>query len=127
MPGTPVAKSASRSSLNSLRCFWLISSLASTLRSSGLSGGSGSGDRSPSTRSVGGRPTFRCRSEAFCWIICCRIALKLNVLVAGAPCVGTCAWGAAAARCSAIGVDTEEHLSVLDRRLVLGEDLLDHA
>ena len=45
MPGTPVAKSASRYSLNSFTCFGVMSSFASAVRSSGRSAGSGSGEQ----------------------------------------------------------------------------------
>ena len=49
----------------------------------------------------------------------CTGAATLNVLVGGA--LGDAIWpgGAVGARCSAIGVDTEEHLSVFDGLLVL--------
>src|SRR5688500_15110183 len=117
MPGTPMAKSASLCSANSFTCFGVMSCSASDLRSSGRIGGATSGVRSPFTRSVGGRPTLRWRSEAFCWIICCRIALKLN----GAACPVGAAAGACADCGLAIGVDAEEDLPVLHRLPVLHE------
>src|SRR5215208_4556769 len=134
MPGTPIAKSASLFSANSFTCFGVITCSASDLRSSGRIAGSCIPISSPFTRSVGGRPTLRCRSEAFCWIICCRIALKLNVVPAGgwsggftrpdvaiAPMEGRSLWR------SAIGVDAEEDLSVLHRMRVGGDELAHHA
>src|SRR5512144_779839 len=122
MPGTPVAKSASRYSLNSFTCFGVMSSFASAVRSSGRSAGRGSGERSPFTRSVGGRPTFRCRSEAFSCTICCRIALKLNAARCGAAVSWSCATVGLA-----IGINPEEHLPVLDGVRVLNRDFRDDA
>ena len=49
------------------------------------SGGISSGTSSPWRRSVGGRPTFRWRSEALRCTSCCSTALKLNPSVAAAP------------------------------------------
>src|SRR5205823_2212972 len=93
----------------------------SALRSSGRNGWCSSGSSSPSMRIVGGRPTFRCKSEPFRRMSSCSTVLKLMPLGAGggvsaagspAPCVGL-----------AIGIDLEEHLAVLDRLRVLDEDL----
>src|SRR5215207_10805588 len=138
MPGTPMAKSASLCSENSFTWRGVITCSASDLRSSGRIGAYSSGRRSPCTRSVGGRPTLRCRSEAPCWIIRCRIPLKLNTgaaLGAGAapPCA-TAGPGATAARAvtgvrrdSAIRVDAEQDLAVLHGVRVLHDDLAHHA
>src|SRR5437868_9282644 len=130
MPGTPIAKSHSFSSVNCFTCFGFINCSASVLRSSGLSGGKSSGCRSPFSRTVGGRPTLRCRSDAFSWTSCCSTVLKLNA--PGAP--GTPAVDASIAGVAvdglvglAIGIDPEEHLPVLDGLRVLDETLLHHA
>src|SRR5919206_1678752 len=124
MPGTPIAKSASLFSANSFTCFGVISCSARDFRSSGRIGGSVSELKSPLTRSVGGRPTLRWRSEAFCRIISCRIALKLK----GAWASGAYCWpGARAVVGLAIGVDPEEDLAVLDGLRVLHQDLSNHA
>src|SRR5690242_13941437 len=91
---------------------------ASALRSSGRSGGRSSACRSPLMRSTGARPTLRCRSEAFCWIMCCSTALKLN----GAPDdvgVISVAPGAGAAVLLAIGIHPEKDLSVLHGMRIL--------
>src|SRR5688572_20493418 len=117
-----MAKSASLFSANSLTCLGVITCSASDLRSSGRIGGKCEATRSPCTRSVGGRPTLRWRSEAFCLIISCRTALKLNGVAPLAAPVG-----AAAVAGLAIGIDPEEDLSVLDRMRVLHRDLLDDA
>src|SRR5688500_2953133 len=123
MPGTPIAKSASLCSANSFTCFGVMTCSASDFRSSGRIAGNWVGVRSPLQRRVGGRPTLRCRSEAFCLIISCRIALKLNG-VAGA-------WGAPGAGAVAVGlairIDPEQDLAVLDRMGVLGDHFPDHA
>src|ERR671916_1614497 len=73
-------------------------------------------------RSVGGRPTFRWRSEAFCWTSCCStpFSWKDDGAAAGA------AWGAVVAGL-AIGVDPEEDLAVLHGLRVLNPDLPDDA
>src|SRR5437764_1256339 len=77
--------------------------------------------RSPCSRSVGGRPTLRCRSEALRWISCWRTALKLNICpgAEGAGATG----GAAGGTELAIGIDPEERLPVLDGLRVGGENL----
>src|SRR5450759_2646516 len=63
MPGTPRAKSASFVSANSLSCRAGIVYSARALRSCGERGASSSATSSPATRTVGGRPTLRSRSE----------------------------------------------------------------
>src|SRR5688500_13616523 len=94
---------------------------ASDFRSSGRIAGNCEGVRSPLTRSVGGRPTLRCRSDAFCLIISCRIALKLNGDAAAGDGAGAVAVGLA------IGVDPEEDLAVLDGVRVRRRDFPDDA
>src|SRR5450432_295522 len=137
MPGTPIAKSASFASANSFTCFGVMICSASAFRSSGLSGGRSSVIRSPLTRSTGGRPTLRCTSDAFCWIILCNTALKLNEAgVAGtgmSTCAGTRGVGAGGSSLSsgrivglAIRIDTEEDLPVLDRMRVSHQHLAHH-
>src|SRR5687768_14796270 len=123
MPGTPIAKSASLCSANSFTCFGVITCSASDFRSSGRMAGNCVGVRSPLTRRVGGRPTLRWRSEAFCLIISCRIALKLNGAdgACGAPGAGAVAVGLA------IGIDPEQDLTVFHGMRVLRGDFLDHA
>src|SRR5690349_9575343 len=121
MPGTPMAKSHSLSSVYCFTCFGFISCSASDLRSSGLSGGKSSASRSPLRRMVGGRPTLRCRSEAFFWTSCCITALKSKA-DAGAP----AAAGVGGAGL-AIRIDAEEHLAVLHRVRVLGQHVLHDA
>src|SRR5919108_3941308 len=113
-PGTPMAKSASFFSANSLTWRGVMTCSASSLRSSGLSGGISSACSSPLTRTVGGRPTLRSRSEAFRCTIWAMVCLKLNA-GAGAVAVG-----------SAIGVDPEKDLAELHRLGVLHEDLPNH-
>src|ERR1700722_5236046 len=133
MPGTPMAKSASLFSANSLTWRGDITCSASDLRSSGRMAACGSASSSPCTRSVGGRPTLRCRSEAFCLIISCRIALKLNC--GAAPAAGAAAGavdasggvGGVAGGGLAIGGDPEKHLPVLHGVCVLHQDFLYHA
>src|SRR5688500_14786931 len=123
MPGTPIAKSASLCSANSFTCFGVMTCSASDFRSSGRMAGNCVGVRSPLQRSVGGRPTLRCRSEAFCLIISCRIALKLN----GVAAAGGAPWAGAVAVGLAIGIDPEKHLAVLHRVGILGGHFLDYA
>src|SRR3712207_8532677 len=84
-----------------------MSCSASARRSSGRIGGSLSGASSPWIRSVGGRPTLRWRSEAFCWTSCWSTPLSWKVEGAAAG-----AWDAVVAGL-AIGVDPEEDLAVL--------------
>src|SRR5688572_10237315 len=122
MPGTPIAKSHSFSSVYCFTCFGFINCSASALRSSGLSAANSSGCRSPLRRNVGGRPTLRCRSEALSRTSCCRTALKsrppLGLSVASWP------GGLCAVVVLGIGIDPEEDLSVFHRLRVLREDVL---
>src|SRR5581483_12042105 len=118
MPGTPIAKSHSFSSANCFTCRGVMSCSASDFRSSGRSGDCWSGSSSPSTRIVGGRPTLRWRSEPFRRIISWRTLLKL-MLAAGALVLVALAAGTGLA----IGIDLEQHLPVLDRLLIVDEDL----
>src|SRR5688572_11504890 len=116
-PGTPMAKSASFFSANSLTCRGVITCSARALRSSGLSGGMSRASRSPFSRTVGGRPTLSSRSDALRCTICPMVFLKLNVEAAEAL----------AAVGSAIGIHPEEDLTELHRLGVLHADLADHA
>src|ERR671933_57315 len=74
-------------------------------------------------RSVGGRPTLRWRSDAFCWTSCCSTPLSWNAPAGAEP--PAAAWGAVVGL--AIGVDPEEDLAVLDGLCVLNPDLPDDA
>src|SRR5919109_3492487 len=116
-PGTPIAKSASFFSANSFTCRGVITCSARALRSSGLSGGISRLSSSPLTRTVGGRPTLRSRSEALRWTIWPMVFLKLNAET-GAP---------DTAADSAIGVHSEKDLAELDRLRVVHQDLAHHA
>src|SRR5205823_4403302 len=104
-PGTPIAKSASLCSANSLTCRGVMICSASDFNSSGLSGAVSSARSSPFTRIVAGRPTLSNRSDALRWTICVMACLKLKVATA---------WGA-----SGMGIDPEKRLSELDRLGVL--------
>src|SRR6476661_4811638 len=117
MPGTPIAKSHSLSSANCFTWRGVISCSASALRSSGRNGACSSGSSSPSVRTVGGRPTLRCKSDPLRRIISCNTPLKL---IPG---------GAAASGCAglAIGIDRVQDLAVFDRLRVLRANLLDDA
>src|SRR5712691_8857095 len=77
-PGTPIAKSASLCSANSLTCRGVMICSASDLSSSGLSGAVSSATRSPFTRMVAGRPTLSSRSEPLRCTMCVIACLKLN-------------------------------------------------
>src|SRR5919201_3706899 len=123
MPGTPIAKSHSLSSVNCLTCLGFISCSPSVFRSSGLSAANSSACRSPLMRTVGGRPTFRCKSEAFIWTSCWSTTLKSNVGPEAVivPLLGRVVVGLG------IWIDPEEDLPVFDGLRVLGEDLLHHA
>src|SRR6266849_7529377 len=114
-PGTPIAKSASFFSANSLTWRGVITCSASSLRSSGLSGAISSVVSSPFTRTVGARPTLSSRSEPLRWIICAMACLKLNGATPPAP-VG-----------SPIRIHPEEDLPVLHRLRVLDAHLADDA
>src|SRR5688572_30245280 len=121
MPGTPMAKSHSLSSVYAFTCFGFISCSASDLRSSGLSAGKSRASRSPFSRIVGGRPTLRCRSEAFFCTSCCITALKSKAGVAAPAGAGLGGAGLA------IRIDAEEHLTVFHRMRVLSQQFLDDA
>src|SRR5512138_871373 len=114
-PGTPMAKSASFFSANSLTWRGVMTCSASSLRSSGLTGCISSACSSPLTRTVGGRPTLSSRSEAFRWTIWAMVCLKLKV-DAGEL-------GAVACPASAIGIHPEEDLAELHRLCVIHQDL----
>src|SRR5438477_5652705 len=105
-PGTPIAKSASLCSANSLTCRGVMICSASDFNSSGLSGAVSSASNSPFTRTVAGRPTLSSRSDALRWTICVMACLKLKV-------------PPAAAGASGMRVHPEERLSKLDRLGVL--------
>src|SRR3989454_3103397 len=110
-PGTPMAKSASLCSANSLTWRGVMICSASDFSSSGLSGCVSRATSSPLTRIVAGRPTLSSRSEPLRWTMCVIACLKLNA----APC------GA-----SAMGIDSEEGLSEFHGLGVLHEHLPDH-
>src|SRR5260221_5122851 len=124
MPGTPMAKSHSLFSVNSFTCRGVINCSARPLRSSGGMGGIWSGASSPCRRRVGGRPTFRWRSDAPRCTSWCSTALKLKVL--GPPAAAAPA-GAAGATGSAIAVDAEERLARLHGRGGGRQDFSYHA
>src|SRR5436309_9882727 len=117
-PGTPIAKSASFFSANSLTCRGVMICSARCLRSSGRTGCICRARRSPFTRTVGGRPTLRCRSEPARCTICEIACLKLNGAALGGPSMPGR---------SAIGVHPEKDLTELDRLRVLDAHLADHA
>src|SRR5882724_1121545 len=119
-PGTPMAKSASFFSANSFTCRGVMTCSASILRSSGLTGGISSVWSSPLSRIVGGRPTFRSRSDAFRCTIWAMVCLKLNVDAAEA---GAALWP----EDSAIGINPEKDLAELHRLRVVRQDLAHHA
>src|SRR5437870_13859198 len=77
-PGTPIAKSASLCSANSLTCRGVMICSAKDFSSSGLSGAVSSATRSPFTRMVAGRPTFSSKSEPLRCTMCVIACLKLN-------------------------------------------------
>src|SRR6266566_4465280 len=77
-PGTPIAKSASLCSANSLTCRGVMICSASDFSSSGLRGAVSSATRSPFTRIVAGRPTLSSKSEPLRCTICVIACLKLN-------------------------------------------------
>src|SRR6267378_3344455 len=77
-PGTPIAKSASLCSANSLTCRGVMICSASDFSSSGFSGAVSSATKSPFTRMVAGRPTFNSKSEPLRCTICVIACLKLN-------------------------------------------------
>src|ERR1041385_8389664 len=117
-PGTPIAKSASFFSANSLTWRGVMICSARCLRSSGRTGCMARPKRSPLTRTVGGRPTLRCRSDPARCTICEIACLKLNGAVVGGP---------SSPGRSAIGVDPEKDLAEFDRLCVLDAHFADHA
>src|SRR2546426_6303189 len=108
-PGTPIAKSASLCSANSLTCRGVMICSASDFNSSGLSGAVSSESSSPFTRIVAGRPTLSNRSDALRWTIWVMACLKLNV---APPVVGA----------SGMRIHSEEGLAELDRLGVFHAD-----
>src|SRR3990172_316450 len=140
-PGTPMAKSDSFVSMNSLSCRGCISCSASALRFSGVNGGRSSCSSSPDTRTVGARPTLSNRSEPLRFTISVMACLKN----AAAPCPcaaapwadmtpvvpGTLAPGGGPMTLrgpagSDIGLHPEQHLAELDRLRVLDEHVAHH-
>src|SRR6478609_1476082 len=117
-PGTPMAKSASFRSANSLTWRGVMICSASVFSSSGFIGAISSGVRSPLRRMVGGRPTLSRRSEPPRCTIVEMAPLKLKVLAAAAA-------GAAPAA-SAIGIHPEERLAEFHRRRRVDAHFLDH-
>src|SRR5438046_5919035 len=113
-PGTPIAKSASLCSANSLTWRGVMICSANDFSSSGFSGVLSSPTRSPFTRIVAGRPTLRSRSEPPRCTICVMAFLKLKV-------------GPLAAGASGMGIHPVQDLAELDRLAVLDAQLLDHA
>src|SRR5438445_6900948 len=82
-PGTPIAKSASLCSANSLTWRGVMICSASDFNSSGFRGAESSPTRSPFTRMVAGRPTLSSKSDpprCTMWVMS---FLKLNVGPAG--------------------------------------------
>src|SRR5882762_4196022 len=77
-PGTPMAKSASLCSANSLTCRGVMICSASDFSSSGLSGPVSSETRSPFTPMVAGRPTLSSKSEPLRCTMCVIACLKLT-------------------------------------------------
>src|SRR5213082_1380503 len=77
-PGTPIAKSASLCSANSLTCRGVMICSANDFNSSGLRGAVSRATRSPLTRMVAGRPTLSNRSDPLRCTICVIACLKLN-------------------------------------------------
>src|ERR1043166_4263567 len=109
-PVTPIAKSASFFSENSFTCLGVMICSARCFRSSGRTGCIGREWRSPFTRTVGGRPTLRCRSDPARRTICEIACLKLNGAAVGAP---------SSPGRSAMGIHAEKDLAEFDRLRVL--------
>src|SRR5438105_2357380 len=125
-PGTPMAKSASLVSMNSLSCRGCMICSARALRSWGVSGGISIGSSSPATRTVGARPTLSSRSEPF-FSTMFLMAFWKNAVEVLAPGGGPALTGAAAAGAVAwigsdIGFHPEEDLSELHGRRVFDAD-----
>src|SRR6266487_107499 len=113
-PGTPIAKSASLCSANSLTCRGVMICSASDFSSSGLRGAVSSETSSPFTRMVAGRPTLSSKSEPLRCTICVIACLKLNA--GRLPCVA-----------SPMRIHPEKDLAKLHRLRVLCDDLPNHA
>src|SRR6267378_8118941 len=113
-PGTPMAKSASLCSANSLTCRGVMICSASDFSSSGLRGAVSSETRSPFTRMVAGRPTFSSRSEPLRCTMCVIACLKLNA--GRLPCVA-----------SPMRIHPEKDLAELHRLRVLSDHLANQA
>src|SRR5438445_13175325 len=109
-PGTPIAKSASLCSANSLTCRGVMICSASDFSSSGFMGFESSGTSSPFKRIVAGRPTLRSRSDALRCTISVMACLKLNVVGA-----------------LGMGIHPAKGLPELDRLGVLQQHLPNHA
>src|SRR5229473_2323119 len=113
-PGTPIAKSASLCSANSLTCRGVMICSASDFSSSGLSGATSSATRSPFTLMVAGRPTFSSKSEPLRCTICVIACLKLNA-------------GRLLCVASPMRIHPEKDLAELHRLRVLRADFANHA
>src|SRR6266550_8206794 len=113
-PGTPIAKSASLCSANSLTWRGVMICSASDFSSSGLSGAVSSGTRSPFTRIVAGRPTLSNKSEPLRCTMCVIACLKLNA-------------GRLLCVASPMRIHPEKDLAELYRLRVLRGDLANHA
>src|SRR3989442_339888 len=113
-PGTPIAKSASLCSANSLTCRGVMICSAKDFSSSGLSGATSSVTRSPFTRMVAGRPTFSSKSEPLRCTICVIACLKLNA-------------GRLLCVASPMRIHPEKDLAELHRLRVLRDDFANHA
>src|SRR5438552_1052114 len=113
-PGTPIAKSASLCSANSLTCRGVMICSASDFSSSGLSGATSSATRSPFTRMVAGRPTLSSKSEPLRCTICVMACLKLNA-------------GRLLCVASPMRIHPEKDLAELHRLRVLRGEFANHA
>src|SRR6266446_4963153 len=124
-PGTPMAKSASFVSMNSLSCLGCMIDSASALRSAGVNGvRSSTCSSSPATRIVGLRPTLSSMSLPFLSTIALMAFWKNAVDALATPgWGGGPAVGAAGAAGSGIGFHPEEDLAELDGLRVLDQDL----
>src|SRR6266480_441818 len=113
-PGTPIAKSASLCSANSLTCRGVMICSASDFSSSGLRGAVSSETSSPFTRMVAGRPTLSSKSEPLRCTICVMACLKLNA-------------GRLLCVASPMRIHPEKDLAKLNRLRVLCDDFPNHA
>src|SRR6266702_2424821 len=112
-PGTPIAKSASLCSANSLTCRGVMICSASDFSSSGLRGATSSATSSPFTRIVAGRSTLSSKSEPLRCTICVIACLKLNA-------------GRLLCVASPMRIHPEKDLAELYRLRVLCDDLPNH-